>query len=301
MSIYSNVTEQDLINLRKLAEQQKEQRALKIKNSILKQTHDIKLAESLSPITEKLEEVNKSTKKIGEVIKETNSNNENNQEIVPVEIESDDENIQTNLRALPNSSMFSDQMTKTLGRLMSSLNSLKITASPSGPTILGVPINTLGGDRIQIKDNIYNLTPEIYKALSDIGYTGKTMKNESDILMMNNIINDLGYTGVGDRDSKPKTFLTITLPKLVEKIQNRTFEEITHDSDNDLQGQGVKIIIPSNIIDIYTIPEILLGLKLSGHSDTLTEASNFIDELYKRGEIQNKQQYRNALNKFTTK
>ena len=31
MSIYSNVTEQDLINLRKLVEQQKEQRALKIK------------------------------------------------------------------------------------------------------------------------------------------------------------------------------------------------------------------------------------------------------------------------------
>ena len=53
MSNYSNVTEQDLENLRKLADQQKGQRALKIKNRILKQTHDIKLAESLSPITEK--------------------------------------------------------------------------------------------------------------------------------------------------------------------------------------------------------------------------------------------------------
>ena len=294
MSIYSNVTEKDLGNLRKLAEQQKNQRAIKIKNRILKQTHDVKLAESLSPITK---ELTKSTKKISEVIKESNSENENNQEIVPVEIESEDENIQTNLRALPNSSMFSDQMTKTLGRLMSSLNSSKIKASPSGPTILGVPIYTVGGDRIQIKDNIYGLTPEIYKALSDTGYTGKTMKNESDILIMNNIKNDLGYTGVGDRDSKRKIFLTITLPKLVEKIQNKTFEEINEDSD-DLQGEGVKVIIPSNIIDIYTRLEILLGLKLSGHTDTLTEASNLIDELYKRGEIQNKQQYRNALNKF---
>ena len=36
MSIYSNVTEKDLINLRKLAEQQKNERALKIKNKILK-------------------------------------------------------------------------------------------------------------------------------------------------------------------------------------------------------------------------------------------------------------------------
>ena len=34
MSIHSNVTEQDLINLRRLAEQQKIQRALKIKNEI---------------------------------------------------------------------------------------------------------------------------------------------------------------------------------------------------------------------------------------------------------------------------
>ena len=51
MSIYSNVTEQDLINLRKLAEQQKNQRSLKIKNRILNQTHDIKLAASFRPIT----------------------------------------------------------------------------------------------------------------------------------------------------------------------------------------------------------------------------------------------------------
>ena len=61
MSIYSKVTEQDLINLRKLAEQQKIQRALKIKNRILKQSHYKKLAISLSPITKKLEEVNQST------------------------------------------------------------------------------------------------------------------------------------------------------------------------------------------------------------------------------------------------
>ena len=291
MSIYSNVTEKDLDNQRKLAQQQKDQRALKIKNRILKQTHDVKLAESLSPITKELK---KSTKKISEVIKESNS--ENNQEIVPVEIESEGENIQTNLRALPNSSTFSDQMTKTLGKLMSSPNSLKI-ASPSGPTIPGVPIYTRGGDRMQIKNNIYDLTPENYKALSDTGYTGKNMKNENDILMMHNIINDLGYTGIGDKPSKRKKFFTITLPKLVEEIQNKTYEEIIDDSD-DLQGEGVKIIIPSNIIDIYTRLEVLLGLKLSGHSDTLTEASNLIDELYKRGEIQNKQQYRNDLNKF---
>ena len=48
-----------------------------------------------------------------------------------------------------------------------------------------------------------------------------------------------------------------------------------------LQGRAIeKIIIPSNIIDIYTRLEVLLGLNLSGHTDTLTEASNLIDKLY---------------------
>ena len=144
------------------------------------------------------------------------------------------------------------------------------------------------------------MTPEKYKALSYTGFTGNTMKNEADILMMNNIKNDLGDTGLRDYPSKRKTFLTKTLPRLVEEIQKKTFEEITDDSD-DLKGEGIKIIIPSNKIDLYTRLEVLLGLKLSGHTDTLTEGSNLIDELYKRGEIQNKQQYRNALNKFTTK
>ena len=232
MSIYSNVTQQDLNRLRKLAEQQKEQRALKIKNRNLKQTHDVKLAEILSPITKKLDEVNKTTRKLGAVIKESSSENENNQEIVPVEIESDDsevDNTNHEIKALTNSSIFSDLMTKTLGRLMSSPNSLKIKPSSSGATILGVPKYTLRGDKLRIRDNDYELTPKIYKALSYTGYTGKTIKNENDILMMNNIINDLGYTGDEDRDSKRKTFFTKILPKLVEQIQIRTFDEIRDD------------------------------------------------------------------------
>ena len=57
------------------------------------------------------------------------------------------------------------------------------------------------------------------------------MKNENDYLMMNNIINDFGYTGISDRDSKRKTFFTMRLPKLFEKLQNKTFDEITDDSD----------------------------------------------------------------------
>ena len=113
MSIYSNVTEQDLINLRKLANQQKNQRAEKIKNRILKQTHDIKLAESLSTITKKLDNINENTKKVGDIIiKESNS--------------------KVDIKALPNSSKFSNSIRQMIGSLMNSRNSLKITQDESG-------------------------------------------------------------------------------------------------------------------------------------------------------------------------
>ena len=62
-----------MTNLRKLSEPQKDQRALKIKNRILKQTHDVKLAESLSPITKKLDTINESTQQLDDVIKENNT------------------------------------------------------------------------------------------------------------------------------------------------------------------------------------------------------------------------------------
>ena len=121
---------------------------------------------------------------------------------------------------------------------MSSPNSLRIKPSPSCPTILAVPIYTLGGDKLRIRDNVYDLTPEIFEDLSSTGYSGKTMKNENDILMLNNVLIDLGYTGVRDGPSNRKTFLK-TLPKLVDKNQNKIFEENIDSSDTDLEGQGI--------------------------------------------------------------
>ena len=84
MSIHSNVTEQDLINLRKLAEQQKNRRAIKIKNRILKQSHDVKLAESLSPVIKKLDEVIKSTQQpLSPITKKLDTINESIKESQP--------------------------------------------------------------------------------------------------------------------------------------------------------------------------------------------------------------------------
>ena len=138
MSINFNVTEQDVINSRKLSEQQKNQRAFnqKIKNRILKQTQDIKIAESLSLITKRIDTINDSTKNLGEVIKESNSED-------------------NNIRALPNSSKFSKSLREMLGSLMNSRNCLKFRQDGSGRgIILGVPIQISGADRIKMDESI---------------------------------------------------------------------------------------------------------------------------------------------------
>ena len=85
-----------------------------------------------------------------------------------------------------------------------------------------------------------------------------------------------------------------------ESKSGRYKQSETNFKKHNLEGQGLKVIIPSNIFDISTRLKILPGLKLSGHTDTLTEASNLIYDLCRKGEIQNEQQYRNALNKFQT-
>ena len=64
-------------------------------------------------------------------------------------------------------------MRQMIGSLMNSKISLKITQDESAKAnILGVPIQISGADTMKINENIYELTPEIYRALSDTGYTG---------------------------------------------------------------------------------------------------------------------------------
>ena len=127
---------------------------------------------------------------------------------------------------------------------------------------------------------------------------------DEDKLTLYNILKNVGFYSMihnkGLKSARKKDAL-YNLPKAIAEFRNPTLPEIAiiEGLSNDLEGYGVEIIIPSKIIDIYTRLEILC-LKLSCHSDTLTEASNLIDELYNRGEIQNKQEHRNALDKFNS-
>ena len=155
------------------------------------------------------------------------------------------------------------------------------------------PIKMLRGTKVEINENKYNISPGIRKVLVNQSYDTAKSMTDKDKLIFRDILQKTGYYNrkptKGRLTGRDKYF-KFDLDNDVSRILNL---------DTKLKGRGVeKIIIPSNIIDIYSRVEVLLGLKLSRHSDTLTEASILIAELYKQGEIQKKQQYRNALDKF---
>ena len=114
---------------------------------------------------------------------------------------------------------------------------------------------------------------------------------DKDKLIFRDILQKTGYY-----NRKPRKSQLTGRDRYIKYDHDNDVSRILN-SDIKLEGRGAeKLIIPSNIIDIYTKLEVLLGLKLS---DTLTKACNLIAEIYKRAEIQNKKQYRNALNNFS--
>ena len=150
----------------------------------------------------------------------------------------------------------------------------------------GFPVEKMGGNKLKINEKIHNITPGIQKVLTETSNIPIKQLNDQDkgtFIITLESLDFESYKAIRG-ESKSGRY------KQSKTILNKRI----------LEGQGVRIIIPSKINDIYTRLEILLGLKLLSHTDALTEASNLIDELYKRGEIQNKQQYRNALDKFLT-
>ena len=164
-----------------------------------------------------------------------------------------------------------------------------------GWLINNIPIKSPGGTRIEVNENEYDLTKGIRNVLTIKTYKSAKSMNDTEKVVFRDFLSKTGYYSRKPTRGKPSG--------LDNYIKNELDDDVRKilDLDKKLKGRGIeKIIIPSNIIDIYTRIEVLLGLKLSGHTDTLAEASNLIDELYKRGEIQNKQQNRNAPNKFST-
>ena len=141
----------------------------------------------------------------------------------------------------------------------------------------GFPVEKMVGNKLKINEKFFNITRDIQKVLTDTSNKPMKKLNDQDREIFIYVLESLHFENYKAIRGEPKSG-RYKISKTFLKKRN-------------LEGQGVKIIKPSNIIDIYSRLEFLLGLKISGHTDTLTEARNLIDELYKRGEIQNEQQY----------
>ena len=112
-------------------------------------------------------------------------------------------------------------------------------------------------------------------------YNFKSM-DDDDILNFANFLKTVNYNSKQDFNSTRSKYIKNNLQNRVDRILNPTLSLPTtsslptkslvtsslpaseiEDSD-DLEGSGVtKIIIPSNIVEIWTRLEVLLGLKLS--------------------------------------
>ena len=143
----------------------------------------------------------------------------------------------------------------------------------------------MGDNKLKINEKIHNITSGNQKVLIDTSNKRIKQLNDQDRGMFINILESLNFESYKAIRGESKS--------------GRYKQSKTIFNKHVLEGQGLKIIKPSNIIDIYTRLEILLGLILSGHTDTLTDASNLLFELYRRGQIHKKQQYRNAPNNFS--
>ena len=133
------------------------------------------------------------------------------------------------------------------------------------------------------------------KSLSSTGCTGGKMKRDKLLFTFPKILDIILFTGDRDRTSKHRELLMDEFPRSLVKT-----EPGTADKSDKFQGEGMKIINPTKFFYKETRLEALLGLKLAGYTDILIKASNLIDDLYQRGEIENEEQPRNVLDSFYT-
>ena len=137
-------------------------------------------------------------------------------------------------------------------------------------------------------DKEYDRATDIQEFFTKTFLTTKPMNNEDkstvfDVLQKTCFYSMTHNEGLNSTRTKDATY---DLPKAIAKTHNPPLPPPTNENEEEvdnLQGEGIeKTIFASNIVDIYTRLQVLLGLKPSGLTDTLTEGTNLLDELYKK-------------------
>ena len=152
----------------------------------MKQTHDIKLAESLSPITKKLDEVKESTEKQGDVIKENNTLQraiENTHNAIPIENEQIEPGV-----------IYDTSLENTLSAVKNNTGSFNIEERDNGDIFCnGFPVENLGGDKLKIIEKVYNGTPGIQEVLTATSKIPMKKLNHQDREIFINILESLVF------------------------------------------------------------------------------------------------------------
>ena len=150
----------------------------------------------------------------------------------------------------------------------------------------GYDIIPLGGNRMRIKDEDYDLTPGIQTAFTDTRNNFIDINIDERVLSTDKILDTLLWDHTKYSIRKPTRSIEKDLIKRVDKILSPPSaappagNEESEEESGYSEGQGIKITIPANIIDVYTRSEILLEIKLSGHTNFLREAWYIIISWY---------------------
>ena len=146
-----------MVNLRNLAEQRKNQHDLKNKYRFLKQTQNIKIAENLSPITKKVEEVNEPAKNLGNVNEKSQS--ENNIPQPTIEHTAPYQPIENNEGVI-----YDTELEITKKNMKNNTGFFKTNEDPERGWIWnGYPIKILDGTKVEINDKNFKMTPGVRK------------------------------------------------------------------------------------------------------------------------------------------
>ena len=119
------------------------------------------------------------------------------------------------------------------------------------------PVKMLGGTEVEINENKYNITKGIQIVFNDKTYeTAKSMNDNEKVVFRDIILKTDYYRRIPTKDRMPgrDRYIKFELDDDVNRILNLYTKPKTTPK---LKGRGVeKIIIPSNIIDIYTRLEV---------------------------------------------
>ena len=217
----------------------------------------MKLAESLSPITKKIDEVKETTQILGEIIEK--SQPENNIPQPAIEHAPHHQPIENNEGVIYDVDLYKEN---TLNNMKINTGFFNIEQRDKGDTFWnGFPVEKIGCNELKINENIYDIAPGSQEVLTDTSNIPmKKLYNKDREIFKNNLesLDFENYTAIRGESKSGRNKLSETIFK-----------------KRNLEGEGIeKITIPSNIIDIYTRLEILLGIKKSGHTNSLSETSN---------------------------